>query len=367
MDKYKIFFVFGTRPEAIKMVPIIKKIEKDSRFEYKVILSGQHREMVDSILKFFQIKVDYDLNVMIQNQTLSYITSTIISKLENIFIKDIPDMVLVHGDTTTACATSLAAFYHKISIGHIEAGLRTGNKYSPFPEEMNRQLVDKMSDLYFAPTDQSKANLLRENYAESKIYVTGNTAIDVLRYTINDSYRHPLFTDNNKIILVTMHRRENLGKGMFNVFSALKKIALNYPNVKIVFPVHKNPQVRDIAYEQLKNIENIYLIEPLDVFDFHNFCAKAYLILTDSGGVQEEAPSLGIPVLVLRDTTERPEGVQSGNLQLIGTKEKRVYEAVSLLLNDNTEYYKMSCVKNPYGDGHASERILEIIYNYLKR
>lgn len=367
MDKYKLFFVFGTRPEAIKMAPIIKKIEEDSRFEYKIILSGQHKEMIDPVLNFFEVRVDYDLNVMVHNQTLSYITSAIISKLENIFIKDLPDMVLVHGDTTTACAASLAAFYHKIPIGHVEAGLRTGNKYSPFPEEMNRQLIDKMSDLYFTPTEQSKINLLRENYEESKIYVTGNTAIDALRYTINDSYKHPLFIDNSKIILVTMHRRENLGKGMLNVFSALKKIALDYSDVKIIFPVHKNPQVREIAYEQLKNIKNIYLVDPLDVVDFHNFCAKSHIILTDSGGVQEEAPSLGIPVLVLRDTTERPEGVESGNLRLVGTEEKKVYEEVSLLLNDSTEYSKMSCVENPYGDGHTSERILEIVYKYLNK
>lgn len=370
MNKYKIFLIFGTRPEAIKMAPIIKKIERDSRFEYKVIVSGQHREMLDPVLEFFKIKVDYDLNVMVQNQTLSYITSTIISKLENIFKEDIPNMVLVHGDTTTAYASSVAAFYHKIPIGHVESGLRTGDKYNPFPEEMNRQLIDKLSDVYFAPTEQSKLNLLRENYNESKIHVTGNTAIDTLQYTVNNSYRHPLLDvigENNKIVLVTMHRRENLGKCMLDVFSALKKIALKYSDVEIVFPVHKNPKVRKIANEQLKNIKNIYLIEPLDVFDFHNFCAKSYIVLTDSGGIQEEAPSLGVPVLVLRDTTERPEGVEAGSLKMVGTEENKVYEAVSLLLTDEVEYSKMSGVRNPYGDGYASERILEIIYNYLEK
>lgn len=344
------------------MAPVIKQLEQDQRFHSIVVATAQHREMLDQVLDAFKISPDYDLNIMKKGQKLEEMTAKILLRMSPILCIEKPAVVLVHGDTTTAYAAAVAAFYQKIPIGHVEAGLRTWNKLSPFPEEMNRQLIDVMADYYFAPTLHSKWNLLKENLPPEKIYVTGNTAIDAMKYTITDKYTHPQLKNQSRLrLLITMHRRENLGKPMKQVFNALVRISKEFPEIDLIFPMHKNPQVRQIAHDCLDGLKNVYLIEALDVIDFHNFAARSYLILTDSGGIQEEAPSLGVPVLVLRDTTERPEGVASGALKLIGMDENKVYKEVKQLLCDEKAYKRMKVIENPYGDGHASQKILEII------
>lgn len=359
----KIMTVFGTRPEAIKMAPLVKAIELDDRFESIVTVTAQHRQMLDQVLEVFDVSPDYDLNIMKDGQTLTDVTSRVLKELDSVLEVAQPDIVLVHGDTTTTFSASIAAFYRQIKIGHVEAGLRTWNKYSPFPEEMNRQVTDVLSDIYFAPTDKSKENLLQENHSESAIYVTGNTAIDAMKYTVTDDYKNDLLDKlkNQKVLLVTMHRRENLGTPMTNVFKAINRIVEKYEDVEVIFPIHKNPKVRQNAKDTLIDSDRIHIIEPLDVVDFQNYANHSYLIMSDSGGVQEEAPSLGVPVLVLRDTTERPEGIEAGTLKLIGTNEDDVFDAASVLLENSEEYNKMSKASNPYGDGEASRRILEAI------
>ncbi len=359
----KVMTIFGTRPEAIKMAPLVKELERRKEIESVVCVTAQHREMLDQVLTVFNIKPDYDLNIMKQGQTLSEITSRVLLGLEEVINKENPNIILVHGDTTTTFAGALAAFYNKIDIGHVEAGLRTWDKYSPFPEEMNRQMVDRMTDIFFAPTEVSKNNLLSENIPKEKIYVTGNTAIDAMKTTIKENYNNEIFDwlGNDKLILLTAHRRENLGQPMRHIFRAVKRIVEEYPNVKVVYPIHLNPKVREVANEVFKGINQVRLIEPLEVIDFHNFQNKSYIILTDSGGIQEEAPSLGKPVLVLRDTTERPEGITAGTLKLVGTDEETIYIETKKLLDDKNEYNKMSHASNPYGDGFASKYIVDAI------
>ena len=359
----KVMTIFGTRPEAIKMAPLVKELERRKEIESVVCVTAQHREMLDQVLTVFNIKPDYDLNIMKQGQTLSEITSRVLLGLEEVINKENPNIILVHGDTTTTFAGALAAFYNKIDIGHVEAGLRTWDKYSPFPEEMNRQMVDRMTDIFFAPTEVSKNNLLSENIPKEKIYVTGNTAIDAMKTTIKENYNNEIFDwlGNDKLILLTAHRRENLGQPMRHIFRAVKRIVEEYPNVKVVYPIHLNPKVREVANEVFKGINQVRVIEPLEVIDFHNFQNKSYIILTDSGGIQEEAPSLGKPVLVLRDTTERPEGITAGTLKLVGTDEETIYIETKKLLDDKNEYNKMSHASNPYGDGFASKYIVDAI------
>lgn len=360
----KVMSIFGTRPEAIKMAPLVKELEKRKEIESIVCVTAQHRQMLDQVLETFDIKPDYDLNIMKQGQTLSDITTRTLLGLENVIKEVQPDIILVHGDTTTTFAGALAAFYNQVAIGHVEAGLRTNDKYSPYPEEMNRQMVDCMTDMYFAPTDISKENLLKENIEEEKIYVTGNTAIDAMSTTIDKNYSHKeleWIKENEKMILLTAHRRENLGEPMRNIFKAIRRIADEFSDVKVIYPIHLNPKVRSVANEIFAGCDKVKLIEPLEVFDFHNFQNKSYIILTDSGGIQEEAPSLGKPVLVLRDTTERPEGIKAGTLKLVGTDEDTIYEETKKLLLDKKEYEKMSHASNPYGDGHASEKIADAI------
>ena len=364
MKKIKVMSIFGTRPEAIKMAPLVKELESREEIESIVCVTAQHREMLDQVLETFKIKPDYDLNIMKQGQTLGDVTTRALTGVEEVIKESQPDIVLVHGDTTTTFAGALAAFYNQVAIGHVEAGLRTYDKYSPYPEEMNRQMVDCMTDMYFAPTELSKANLLKENYDESKIYITGNTAIDAMSTTVDAEYTHPeleWINENERMILLTAHRRENLGDPMRNIFKAIKRIVDEFEDVKVIYPIHKNPKVREVANEIFGDTDKVKLIEPLEVFDFHNFQNKSYMILTDSGGIQEEAPSLGKPVLVLRDTTERPEGIDAGTLKLVGTDEEVIYEEAKKLLEDKEEYEKMSHASNPYGDGHASERIVDAI------
>ncbi|WP_340297533.1 non-hydrolyzing UDP-N-acetylglucosamine 2-epimerase [Staphylococcus coagulans] len=359
----RIMTIFGTRPEAIKMAPLVLQLKKDEQLEPIVVVTAQHREMLDSVLDTFGIEPDYDLNVMKQGQTLSEVTSRVLTGLESVIKQAKPDMILVHGDTTTTFAGSLAAFYNEISIGHVEAGLRTWNKYSPFPEEMNRQMTGVMADIHFAPTEQAAQNLLNEKKDPNKVVVTGNTAIDAMHTTVDDQYQSEIIQrhQGKRIILLTAHRRENIGTPMENIFKAVRRIVEEVEDAVIVYPMHKNPKVREIAYRHLNDHERIELIEPLEVVDFHNFAHQAHFILTDSGGVQEEAPSLGKPVLVLRDTTERPEGVEAGTLKLVGTEENDVYEATRALLTDESLYQAMSIAQNPYGDGQASKRICENI------
>ena len=365
----KVMTIFGTRPEAIKMAPLVKELEKRKEIESIVCVTAQHREMLDQVLKVFDIKPNYDLNIMKQGQTLSEITSRVLLGLEEVIKEVKPNIILVHGDTTTTFAGALAAFYNNIDIGHVEAGLRTWNKYSPFPEEMNRQMVDCLTDMYFAPTEVSKNNLLIQGINEDKIYITGNTAIDAMKYTVKDTYYNEIFdwVGEDKLILLTAHRRENLGEPMRNIFNAVKRLVIEVPNIKVVYPIHLNPNIRKIADEVIGNNEKIKIIEPLEVIDFHNFINKSYLILTDSGGIQEEAPSLGKPVLVLRDTTERPEGIDAGTLKLVGTDENTIYNETIKLLLDNDEYLKMSKANNPYGDGFASKKIVDEIVNKYKK
>ncbi|WP_138108130.1 non-hydrolyzing UDP-N-acetylglucosamine 2-epimerase [Lactobacillus terrae] len=365
MDKIKVMTVFGTRPEAIKMAPLVLKLKENSdRFETVTVVTAQHRQMLDSVLEIFNIQPDYDLNIMRDRQTLSGITGLVLRELDSIIESEQPDMVLVHGDTTTTFSASLSAFYHQTSIGHVEAGLRTWDKYSPWPEEMNRQMTDDLADLYFAPTTESRANLLKENHSEEKIFVTGNTAIDALEGTVNQNYHHEILDSldpDKKMILITMHRRENQGEPMRQVFKAMRKVVDNNDDIELIYPVHLNPVVQETAQEILGDDSRIHLIDPLDVVDFHNLASKSYFIMTDSGGVQEEAPSLGKPVLVLRDTTERPEGVEAGTLKLVGTDADVVEREMNRLINDEVEYQRMANAKNPYGDGKASERIADAI------
>lgn len=364
MKKIKVMSIFGTRPEAIKMAPLVKELESRSEIESIVCVTAQHREMLDQVLKTFKITPDYDLNIMKQSQTLSDVTIRALNGLEGVIKEVKPDIVLVHGDTTTTFAGALAAFYNQVAIGHVEAGLRTNNKYSPFPEEMNRQMVDCMTDMYFAPTNLSKENLLKESKEESKKYVTGNTVIDAMSTTVDNNYIHPeleWFKPGEKMILLTVHRRENLGNPMQHIFKAIKKIVDEFSDVKVIYPIHMNPQIREIANKIFEGCNKVKLIEPLEVFDFHNFQNKSYIILTDSGGIQEEAPALGKPVLVLRETTERTEGIEAGTLKLVGTDEEKIYNETKKLLTDSKEYEKMSHASNPYGDGHASKRIVDAI------
>ena len=369
MKKIKVMTVFGTRPEAIKMAPLVLELQKQSqRFETITTVSAQHREMLDQVLDIFHIKPDYDLNIMHARQTLTDITSNVLINLDKILKEAKPDIVLVHGDTTTTFAASVAAFYNQIPIGHVEAGLRTWEKYSPYPEEMNRQMTDAMTDLYFAPTNQSKANLLKENHKEDNIYITGNTAIDALKQTVDKEYHHDILdkvSPDNKLILLTMHRRENQGEPMRRVFKVIREVVESREDVEVIYPVHLSPAVQEVAKEILGNTERIHLISPLDVVDFHNLAAGSYFIMTDSGGVQEEAPSLGKPVLVLRDKTERPEGVEAGTLKLVGTESEKVKKEMEELLDNDAEYQRMAQAKNPYGDGKASERILDAIAYYF--
>lgn len=363
----KIMTIFGTRPEAIKMAPLVKALEKDAELEPVVVVTAQHREMLDSVLNTFDITPCHDLNIMKSGQTLSDITSKSMVLLEEVIKKESPDMVLVHGDTVTTFSGSLAAFYNQLPIGHVEAGLRSYDKYSPFPEEMNRQMVGVMADLHFAPTFNAAKNLLDEGKSSNNVVITGNTAIDAMNYTINDNYTSQIIDKhrNKKFILLTAHRRENIGQPMINVFKAVRKLINQYEDLALVYPVHMNPRVRELAEAYLGHHDRIELIEPLDVIDFHNFAKHAYLIMTDSGGIQEEAPSLHKPVLVLRDSTERPEGVEAGTLRVIGTNEDSVYEETKRLLDDKQLYKHMSEANNPYGDGNASNRIVNHIKYYF--
>lgn len=359
----KVVSIFGTRPEAIKMAPVVKELEARNGVRSVVCVTAQHRSMLDQVLEVFKIKPDYDLDIMEPGQTLSYITSEVLKGIEKVIIKERPDLVLVHGDTTTAMAATLAAFYRQVAIGHVEAGLRTYDKYSPYPEEMNRQIIDRVADYLFAPTTLSQANLGDKMNVGQKIYVTGNTAIDALKVTVTDSYSNEdlEWASGSRMILLTAHRRENLGAPMRHIFTAIRKIVNEFKDVKIIYPVHLNPKVQEVAREILGDNDRVRLIEPLDVLDFHNYMDRAYFIMSDSGGVQEEAPSLGKPVLVLRNVTERPEGVEAGTLKLVGTKEEDVYNNMKLLLTDEKEYKKMSNAVNPYGDGFASKRIVDAI------
>ena len=350
------------------MAPLVLELQKQCELiEPIVTVTAQHRQMLDQVLDIFGIEPHYDLNIMKDRQTLAGITTRALEGLDDIMRKVQPDLVLVHGDTTTTFVASLAAFYNQIAIGHVEAGLRTWNKYSPFPEEMNRQLTGVMADLHFAPTKKAYDNLIQENKKPDSIFITGNTAIDALKTTVKEDYDHEILAKigNDRMILLTAHRRENLGETMRGMFRAIKRLVQAHDDVQVVYPVHLNPAVREAAADVLGNDPRIHLIEPLDVFDFHNFAARAYLILTDSGGVQEEAPSLGVPVLVLRDTTERPEGIEAGTLKLAGTDEETIYHMAYELLNNRSEYEKMAKASNPYGDGQASKRIVEaILYHF---
>lgn len=369
MEKIKVMTIFGTRPEAIKMAPLVKELKSRNEIECIVCVTAQHRQMLDQVLEAFNIEPDYDLNIMSQGQTLSDITTKALLGLEGVIKNVKPNIVLVHGDTTTTFAGALAAFYNQVDVGHVEAGLRTWNKYSPFPEEMNRQMVGIVADMHFAPTENSKKSLLKEGKKEENIYVTGNTAIDALTTTVQEGYKHPIFDwiGNNRLVLLTAHRRENLGEPMRHMFKAIRRVVDEHEDVRVIYPVHLNPKVKNVADEILGNDDRIKLIEPLEVLDFHNFINKAYIILTDSGGIQEEAPSLGKPVLVLRDTTERPEGIEAGTLKLAGINENTIYKLTTELLDNKETYEKMSKASNPYGDGKASQRIAnEIIKKYSK-
>jgi UDP-N-acetylglucosamine 2-epimerase (non-hydrolysing) len=361
--KKKVMVVFGTRPEAIKMCPLVKELKTRDKLDIIVCVTGQHREMLDQVLDAFNVVPDYDLSIMKAKQTLFDVTINILEKMKALLEEVKPDVVLVHGDTSTTFVTSLSCFYLQIPVGHVEAGLRTNNIYSPYPEEFNRQAVGIVAKYNFAPTEMSKMNLLKEGKDPSTIFVTGNTAIDALKTTVKDDYSHLQldWVEDSRLILVTAHRRENLGIPMRNMFKAIKRIVDEFPDIKVIYPIHLNPAVREAANVILGKCDRIRIIEPLDVLDFHNFLSKSYLILTDSGGIQEEAPSLGKPVLVMRDTTERPEGVKAGALRLVGTAEETIYKTFKLLLEDKELYKKMSHASNPYGDGFASSRIANIL------
>ena len=359
----RIMVVFGTRPEAIKMCPLVKELKNRKNIETILCVTGQHRQMLDQVLAAFQVKPDYDLSIMKDQQTLFGITTNILNKIKEVLEKVKPDVVLVHGDTSTTFVTALACFYLQIPVGHVEAGLRTYNIYSPYPEEFNRQAVSIISRYNFAPTEMAKNNLLREGKKPETIYITGNTAIDALKTTVRKDYSHPEleWANDSRLILITAHRRENLGEPMRHMFRAIRRVMDEHSDVKAIYPIHMNPVVRETANEILGNDDRIHIIEPLEVLDFHNFLARSYLILTDSGGIQEEAPSLGKPVLVMRDTTERPEGIEAGTLKLVGTDEDTIYHNFKLLLENREAYTKMSNASNPYGDGMASQRIADIL------
>lgn len=359
----KVMLVFGTRPEAIKMCPLVNELKSRENVITKVCVTGQHRQMLDQVLEIFNVEPDYDLSIMKDKQTLFDITTNILMKIKEVLEQEKPDVVLVHGDTSTTFVTALACFYLQIPVGHVEAGLRTYNIYSPYPEEFNRQAVGIVAKYNFSPTDLSKENLIREGKNIDSIYVTGNTAIDALKTTVREDYTHPEleWAKDSRLIMLTAHRRENLGEPMHQMFRAIKRIVDETPDVKVIYPIHMNPVVRKAADEELGNDERIHIIEPLDVLDFHNFLSRSYLILTDSGGIQEEAPSLGKPVLVMRDTTERPEGIKAGTLKLVGTDEEVIYNEFKKLLTDINEYEKMSKASNPYGDGFACRRIADVL------
>ena len=359
----KVMLVFGTRPEAIKMCPLVNELKKREELQTVVCVTGQHRQMLDMVLEAFDVTPDYDLSIMKDKQTLFDVTTNILNRIKEVLEKEKPDVVLVHGDTSTTFVTALACFYLQIPVGHVEAGLRTYNIYSPYPEEFNRQAVSIISKFNFAPTELSKQNLLKEGKNPDSIYVTGNTAIDALKTTVRENYTHPEleWANGSRLIMITAHRRENLGEPMRHMFKAIRRVMDEHPDVKAIYPIHMNPVVREIANEYLGDDDRIHIIEPLDVLDFHNFLSRSYLILTDSGGIQEEAPSLGKPVLVMRDTTERPEGIAAGTLKLVGTEEETIYKEFSRLLSDKAEYEAMSKASNPYGDGHACERIVSIL------
>lgn len=359
----KVMLVFGTRPEAIKMCPLVNELKSRKSIQTLVCVTGQHRQMLDQVLGAFKVVPDYDLSVMKDKQTLFDITSNILLSIKAVLEKERPDVVLVHGDTSTTFVTALACFYLQIPVGHVEAGLRTYNIYSPYPEEFNRQAVSIISKYNFAPTKLSEENLLKEGRAKESIFVTGNTAIDALKTTVREDYTHPEleWAKGSRLIMITAHRRENLGEPMHNMFRAIRRVMDENPDVKAIYPIHMNPVVRKSADEELSGCDRIRIIEPLEVLDFHNFLARSYMILTDSGGIQEEAPSLGKPVLVMRDTTERPEGIKAGTLKLVGTDEEVIYNNFKLLLENKDEYEKMSKASNPYGDGFACKRIADIL------
>ncbi|MBQ7786105.1 MAG: UDP-N-acetylglucosamine 2-epimerase (non-hydrolyzing) [Clostridia bacterium] len=361
----KVMLVFGTRPEAIKMCPLVNELKNRKELQTIVCVTGQHRQMLDMVLEAFNVKPDYDLSIMKQKQTLFDVTTNILERIKEVLEKERPDVVLVHGDTSTTFVTALACFYLQIPVGHVEAGLRTYNIYSPYPEEFNRQAVGIIAKYNFSPTEMSKDNLLKEGKDPASIYVTGNTAIDALKTTVRENYTHPEleWAADSRLIMLTAHRRENLGEPMNNMFRAIRRVMDEHPDVKAIYPIHMNPVVRQAADEELGGCDRVRIIEPLDVLDFHNFLARSYLILTDSGGIQEEAPSLGKPVLVMRDTTERPEGIAAGTLKLVGTDEEVIYNEFNRLLTDKAAYDAMSHASNPYGDGHACERIADILVN----
>ena len=359
----KVMLVFGTRPEAIKMCPLVNELKTRPEIQTIVCVTGQHRQMLDMVLDAFQVTPDYDLSIMKDKQTLFDVTTNILNSIKDVLEKEHPDVVLVHGDTSTTFVTALACFYLQIPVGHVEAGLRTYNIYSPFPEEFNRQAVSIISKYNFAPTELAKEHLLKEGKPADSIYVTGNTAIDALQTTVRNDYTHPEldWAQGSRLILITAHRRENLGEPMRHMFKAIRRVMDEHPDVKAIYPIHMNPVVREIADEFLGHDDRIHIIEPLDVLDFHNFMKRSYLILTDSGGIQEEAPSLGKPVLVMRDTTERPEGIAAGTLKLVGTEEEVIYAEFSKLLNDDKAYAEMAHAENPYGDGKACKRIADVL------
>lgn len=364
---HKIMLVFGTRPEAIKMCPLVNELKKREKVQTIVCVTGQHRQMLDQVLEAFSVVPDYDLSIMKDKQTLFDVTFNILERIKAVLEAEKPDVVLVHGDTSTTFVTALACFYMQIPVGHVEAGLRTYDIYSPYPEEFNRQAVSIIAKYNFAPTEMAKENLVREGKTEDSIYITGNTAIDALQTTVRNDYTHPEldWASDSRLILITAHRRENQGLPMHHMFHAIRKVMEEHPDVKAIYPIHMNPVVRQAAAEELGNFDRIRIIDPLEVLDFHNFLARSYLILTDSGGIQEEAPSLGKPVLVMRDTTERPEGIKAGTLKLVGTSEEVIYREFTKLLDDKNAYDAMSKASNPYGDGHACERIAEILVNDL--
>lgn len=363
----KVMIIFGTRPEAIKMCPVVKTFQNCPELDTVVCVTGQHREMLKQVLEVFEVVPDYDLDIMKQNQTLFDITITILESIRTVLIKEKPDLVLVHGDTSTTFVSALACFYLQIPVGHVEAGLRTYDIYSPYPEEFNRQAVGIISQFNFAPTRKSADNLIREGKPEQSIYITGNTAIDALKTTVHADFKHEIleWAKDSRLIVLTAHRRENLGAPLESMFRAIRRVVEEIPDIKVVYPIHMNPKVRKTAAKYLQDHVRVRLIEPLEVVDFHNLLAASYLILTDSGGIQEEAPSLGKPVLVMRDTTERPEGIEAGTLRLVGTDENIIYDSFIELLTDKKAYLKMSEAKNPYGDGKASERILDIVLKAL--
>ena len=363
----KVMLVFGTRPEAIKMCPLVNELKTRKNLETIVCVTGQHRQMLDQVLEAFNVVPDYDLSIMKDRQTLFDVTTNILNRIKEVLEGVKPDVVLVHGDTSTTFVTALACFYLQIPVGHVEAGLRTYDIYSPFPEEFNRQAVSIISKFNFAPTELSKNNLIKEGRREEDIYVTGNTAIDALKTTVRDDYNHEMlaWASDSRLIMLTAHRRENLGEPLHHMFRAIKRIVDEFSDIKVIYPIHMNPAVREVANEILGDCDRVRIIEPLEVLDFHNFLARSYLILTDSGGIQEEAPSLGKPVLVMRDTTERPEGIKAGTLKLVGTDEEVIYNEFRKLLTDKDEYNKMSNASNPYGDGFACKYIADILENNL--